>query len=93
MATSTQTKTGTPSLDGLFERTTEAQDQFATAARKAGHAYLDTYEKAVDRAIDLELKFAEGTRQDWVKSLAEAQADFARELTHTYASTARTLLK
>jgi hypothetical protein len=92
MATSTQTKS-TPTLEGLFERTTDAQEQFVTAARKAGNAYLDTYEKAVDRTIELELRFAESTRQDWVKSIVESQTDFARELTQTYASTARTLLK
>jgi hypothetical protein len=93
MATSTQTKNATPTVEVILDRATEAQEQFTTAARKAGHAYLDSYEKAVDRAIDLELRFAESTRQDWVKSVAEAQTDFARELTQTYASTARTLLK
>jgi hypothetical protein len=92
MATSTQTKT-TPTLDGLFERTTDAQEQFVGAARKAAGAYLDTYEKAVDRAIELEVRIAESSRQEWLKSIVDAQADFAREMTQTYTSTARTLLK
>ena len=89
----TQTKSAASNVNGLFERTTQAQEQFTSAAQKAGHAYLDTYEKAVDRSIDLQLRFADSTRQDWLKSITEAQTDFARELTHTYASTARTLLK
>jgi hypothetical protein len=92
MAT-TQTRNSTPSIDGVFERAGEAQEQFAAAARKAGKAYLDSYEKVVDRATELQLKLAESTQQDWVKSIAETQADFARELTNTYTSTARTLLK
>jgi hypothetical protein len=92
MATSTQTKT-TPSLEGLFERTTDAQEQFVAAARKAGNAYLDTYEKAVDRAIELELRLVDSTRQEWLKSIVAAQTDFAREIAQTYAGTARTLLK
>jgi hypothetical protein len=92
MAT-TQSRTQTPSIDGVFERAGEAQEQFAAAARKAGKAYLDSYEKVVDRAIELELKLAATTQQDWIKSIAETQADFARELTSTYTSTARTLLK
>ena len=91
MAT-TQTKSN-PTVEGLFEQTTQAQEQWGAAARKAGNAYLDSYEKAVDRAIDLELRVVEGTRQDWLKSIAEAQTDFARELTHTYTSTARSFLK
>jgi hypothetical protein len=93
MATTTQNKTSTPSIDGIFERAGEAQEQFVAAARKAGHAYLDSYDKAVDRAIALELKLAGSTQQDWVKSIVETQADFARELTSTYTSTARSLLK
>lgn len=92
MATSTQTKTA-PTLEGLFERTTDAQEQFVAAARKAGHAYLDSYEKAVDRAIELELRLVDSTRQDWLKSIVTAQTDFAREISQTYAGTARTLLK
>jgi hypothetical protein len=92
MAT-TQTKTHNPSIDGVFERAGEAQEQFAAAARQAGNAYLDSYEKVVDRAIELELKLAGTTQQDWIKSIAETQADFARELASTYTSTARTLLK
>jgi phage-related tail protein len=92
MAT-TQTRNSTPSIDGMFERAGEAQEQFTAAARKAGKAYLDSYEKAVDRATELQLKLADSTQQDWIKSIAETQADFARELATTYTSTARTLLK
>jgi hypothetical protein len=92
MAT-TQTRNSNPSIDGVFERAGEAHEQFTTAARKAGKAYLDSCEKAVDRATELQLKLAESTQQDWIKSIAETQADFARELTNTYTSTARTLLK
>ena len=91
MAT-TQTRNHTPTIDGVFERAGEAQEQFAAAARKAGHAYLDTYEKAVDRVIELELKVAGSTQQDWLKNLIEAQADFAREVTRSYTSAARTLV-
>lgn len=92
MAT-TQTRNSTPSVDGVFERAGEAQEQFTAAARKAGGAYLDSYEKVVERATELQLKLAGTTQQDWIKSIAETQAELARELTHTYTSTARTLLK
>jgi len=33
------------------------------------------------------------TQQQWLKNLIEAQADFARELTESYTSAARGLLK
>ena len=46
---------------------------------------------AVGRAIDLELKFAGLSQQEWLKSLIEAQVDITRELTGSYATTARSL--
>jgi len=62
-------------------------------ARKAGNLYVDSYEKTVGSAIELERKVAGLTRQEWLKSLLEAQADFASELTHSYTSAARALLR
>jgi hypothetical protein len=92
MAT-TQTKNGARSIDAAFDQVKDLNEQFLAAARKAGNLYLDSYEKAVDRAIELELRFAGATQQEWLKTLLEAQADIARELTGTYTSTARSLLK
>ena len=92
MAT-TQNKQTHPSIDDAFERATEASEQFAAASRKAGNLYLDSYEKAVDRTVELQLKLAGLTQQEWLKNLIEVQADFARELTNSYTSTARTFLK
>ena len=93
MATSTHTKTSTPPFDNAFERAGEAGEQFASAARKAGHLYLDSYEKTVDRAVELERRIAGATQQEWLRDLIEAQADFTREVAASYTSTARTLLK
>ena len=90
---STQTKNGAPSIDAAFEQVKELNEQFLSATRKAGNLYLDSYEKAVDRAIELELKVAGMTQQEWLKSLIEAQADFTREVANSYTSTARGLLK
>jgi hypothetical protein len=92
MAT-TQKTNGTASFENAFEQVKDSGEQFIAVARKAGNAYLDSYEKAVDRAIDLELKLAGMTQQDWVKDLIETQTEFAREVTSSYTSTARTLLK
>ncbi len=33
------------------------------------------------------------TQQEWLKSMIETQTEFARELTNSYATTARSLLK
>jgi hypothetical protein len=93
MATTTEAKTGIPSFDTAFEQVRESSDQLLAAARKAGILYLDTYEKTVDRATELQLKLAGLTQQEWLRSLIEAQVDVTRELTGSYTTTARSLLK
>jgi hypothetical protein len=91
--TTTQTQNTAPSVDAVFERATEASEQFVTTARKAGNFYLDSYEKAVDRAIDVELKLAGATQQEWLHNMIETHTEFARELATSYTSSARALLK
>ena len=92
MAT-THTTTGAPSFEAAFEQYRESGEQVLTAARKAGNLYLDSYEKAVNRATEVQLKLAGLTQQEWIKSLIEAQVDITRELTGSYTTTARSLLK
>lgn len=80
-------------FDAAFEQMMKFNEQFAAVARKAGNLYIDAYEKAADRAIDLESKAADLARPEWLEALLRAHTEAARELTATYASTARTLLK
>lgn len=89
----TQTKNSAPSFDATFEQVKDFNEQFLSAARKAGNLYVDSYEKAVDRAIDFERKVAGLSQQEWLKTLIDAQTDFAREVADSYATAARTLLK
>jgi len=93
MATTTSTKTGIPSFDTAFEQVRESSEQVLAAARKAGNLYLDSYEKAVDRTTELQLKLAGLSQQEWLKGLIEAQVDVTRELAGSYTTTARSLLK
>jgi len=87
------TKNGAPTFDAAFEQVKELNEQVLTAARKAGNLYVDSYEKAVDRAIELERKLAGLTPQEWLENLIEGQTDFQRELAQSYTTAARTLLK
>jgi hypothetical protein len=89
----TENNDGTYPFAAAFEQLTQSSEQLLAATRKAGNAYLDSYEKAVDRAIGLELKFAGMTQQEWLKGLVAAQTEFAREFTRAYTSSARALLK
>ena len=87
------TDTTTPKIDTAFDQVKELNDQFLATARKAGNLYLDAYEKAVDRTVDLELKLAGMTKQEWLHSIIEAQADVTREVASSYTTVARSLLK
>jgi len=89
----TETKNGAPPIDAAFEHVTELNEQVLAATRKAGSLYVDSYEKAIDRAIELELKVAGLTQQEWLKTLIEAQADFQREVAGSYTTAVRALLK
>jgi hypothetical protein len=93
MATTTSAKTGIPTFDTAFEQVKDSSEQVWVAARKAGNLYLDSYEKAVDRTVELQLKFAGLTQQEWLKGLIEAQADVSKELASSYTTTARSFLK
>lgn len=84
---STQARNGGPAVEAAFEQFKDSGEQLVEAARKAGNLYLDSYEKVVDRAVDFELKIAEMTQQEWLRSLIETQAKLARELTSSYTTT------
>jgi hypothetical protein len=93
MATSTQSKNGAPPFEAAFEQIKDLNEQWLAAARKAGNLYVDSYEKAVDRAIQFEQKIGDMSHQEWLKSLIDAQVELARELTTSYTTSARSLLK
>ena len=93
MATTATPKPGIPTFETAFEQVKDSSEHVWATARKAGNLYLDTYEKAVDRTAEVQLKLAGLTQQEWLKSLIEAQADLTRELANSYTSAARALLK
>jgi hypothetical protein len=93
MATTTQTETTNPPIDQAFDQIRDLNDRFTQAAREAGVLYLEAYEKAVDRATELETKLADATQQEWLETLIRAHVKVVREATESYASTARSLLR
>jgi hypothetical protein len=89
----TQTKTPVAdSVEAVTDRLTELNDQAVANGKKAGAAYLTSYEKTVLTLVDSYEKAAGATRLDWVSTLATAQADFTREVTKAYTSAARELV-
>ena len=76
------------------ERVTEFNEKALENGKKAGVAYLDSYEKAV---VAARRRLREGRLRhpkiDWLSSVAVSQADFAREVTKAYTTAARELVR
>ena len=92
MATSTQGKTS-KDIDAAAERIRELNEQILEFGRKAGVQFLDAYESTLKTFADYQDKVADQSQVEWVASIARAQANFTREVTRVYTSSARDLLK
>ncbi len=91
MATQTTSSRTTP--DFGIEQWQVLSSRVAETSRKAGLVYLDSYERTVTTAADLEERIAASTSNEWIASLAGAHADFTRELAKAQTGAARELLK
>lgn len=89
MATQTKSNPVTESVEAATERVAELNEKAVTNGKKAGAAYLSSYEKTVLSLADSYEKAAGATKVEWLASVAAAQADFTREITKAYASAAR----
>jgi hypothetical protein len=62
-------------------------------AKKSGHAYLDSYEKALQRVLDFERAAASRSRLHWVTALADTHTKFVQYVTRPYVKFVRDALK
>jgi hypothetical protein len=90
MATATDTKNA---ANETTERIRDLNERILTAGKKAGGAYLDAYEKALQSIADYQEQIAQQTDVEWISTIVDAQARFTRELTKVYVSTTREMLK
>lgn len=92
MATQSKPNPVTETIETASERLAELNQKTVSNSRKAGAAYLTSYENAVVSLADSYQKAAGASRVEWVGDVASAQADFAREITKAYAAAARELV-
>jgi hypothetical protein len=90
MATTT---TNRNTAEAATERIRDLNEQIVDAAKKAGGAYLQAYEKALESIADYQQNAARHTDIEWVSTVVDAQARFTRELAKLYVSAGRELLK
>ena len=93
MAT-TQTKSqAEKDIDQATKRVRDLNEQVLDLGRNAGTGVLEAYEKNLKTYADYQDKVADQTKVDWIANIARAQANFTREITRVYTSTARDLIK
>ena len=92
MATQTKDNPVIESVETAAERVAELNEKAVANGKKAGTAYLNSYEKAVLLFADSYEKAAGATKVEWLAGVATAQADFAREVTKAYTGAARDLV-
>lgn len=83
----------TPTSAETVSRIRERNQKPVQLAKKAGHAYLDTYEKALQRVLHFEKAAAGRSPLNWVSTLANTHATFVQNVTSPYIKMARTALK
>ncbi len=84
---------GTEAVEETVERIRELNEQILDFGRKAGLAFLDAYETTLKTFADYQDKVADQSQVEWLANVARAQANFTREVTRVYTSTARDLIK
>ena len=97
MATKTQSKrnadTTNENVDAAAERVRELNERIIESSKKAGNVYLDMYEKTLHSIADYQEKVGKQSDVEWLGTIANAQADFTRQLADAYTSSARSMLK
>jgi hypothetical protein len=76
-----------------IDRIRDLNERILAAGQKAGGAYLDAYEQALESILAYEKRAAAQTDMDWISTVIEAQSEFTRGLTKLYVSTGRKVLK
>jgi hypothetical protein len=92
MATQTKTQ-AEKDIDQATQRIRDLNEQVLELGRKAGTGFLDAYEKNLETFAGYQDKVADQTKVDWIANIARAQANFTRDISRVYTSTARDLLK
>ncbi|HYM57533.1 MAG TPA: hypothetical protein VES79_06170 [Solirubrobacteraceae bacterium] len=92
--TKTQAKTNADrETEQATDRIRDLNEQVLDFGRRAGVGFLEAYEQNLQTFADYQDKVADQTKIDWIANAARAQANFTREITRVYTTSARDLLK
>ncbi|MDQ2757697.1 MAG: hypothetical protein M3Y71_14235 [Actinomycetota bacterium] len=84
---------GLPSFEGTTESMKNLNDKWMEASKNAGLLALDAYEKAVTSFVEFEKKSASDSHLPGMSALATAHTKAITDLTSSYTTAVRDLLK
>ena len=89
----TQSSATDAQFEAVAQRLRKLNERIISAGKDAGETTLTNYEKAL-KAIASAVERGPGSSEvEWVSNLANAQAKFIRDVTNTWTSAARDMLK
>jgi hypothetical protein len=83
----------TKTTEQTLKHITDLNEQIVDAAKKAGGASLDAYERTLESISGYAEQAVKQSDVEWISTIIDAQAKFTRELTNLYVGTGRDLLK
>jgi hypothetical protein len=83
----------TPDIEAAVQRVRELSDRMIELTKESGLSWLEAYEKVLESMLRLEEQAAQGTKSDWVNTLATTHADFVRSMSQVYFNSVRDQLK
>jgi hypothetical protein len=92
MSTKTTSNPISDSIESATEKAAALNEKTVENGRRSSLVVLDSYEKTAVALADSYVKAARSTNVEWISTIADAQADFAREFAKSYTSAARTLV-
>lgn len=90
--TTTKSQNATPT-QALFDQVKALNAEFVKNSRHASKVYLESFERAVDRALEIETRLAGLSQQEWLKEMIEGQGEVTREFASSYTSAVQSLVK
>jgi hypothetical protein len=82
-----------PDAEATLKNLRELNETFLEAAKRSDAVYLDSYEKTMRALTEFQSAAANATDDSRMRALANAYADFTREVTTAYVTAARELRK
>jgi hypothetical protein len=82
-----------PTVEEVTDRIRGLNERLIESSKAAGNVTLDAYEKTLQSLVEFEENVASASQLDWLSALAKTHAKFITDVSASYTTAARELLK